>query len=333
MVNIFIYNFNVVGSSVVVVCCNCVVIDVFEFGLMIKLILMVVVFFSGKFILISLIIDIIGGYWFFGGYDIYDMYDYGVFMFIGVIIKLSNVGVVYIVMQFDIEFMYNIYCVFGFGNFMQSGFFGEVFGWLCIGCDWCLLEKVIFGYGYGLNVIVLQLVIVYVVFGDGGVLYSFIFIKGGQIEVIVVIELCIVCEIVDMMEIIIQFGGIVVLWVWIVNYLVVVKIGIVYKVQVGGYVKDVYGVVFVGLVLVSNLWLVVVVMIDNLCKGSYYGGFVFGLVFVKVMDGVLCLFDILLDNIGCWYVGGLLQGKNGLIGNKLFDVLNIEEVFVDWVML
>lgn len=73
------------------------------------------------------------------------------------------------------------------------------------------------------------------------------------------------------------------------------KIGIVCK-QVGvSYVKGKYCVLFVGMVLMSNLCLIVVVMIDELCGKGYYGGIVVGLVFVLVMSGLLQLFGVLFD--------------------------------------
>ena len=331
MVNIPTYNPNAVGSSSASARRNRAVTDVFEPGSTIKPILMAAALSSGKFTPTSPTIDTTGGHWFFGGHDIHDTHDYGVLTPTGVITKSSNVGAAHIAMQLDTELMYNTYRAFGFGNSTQSGFPGEASGRLRIGRDWRPLEKAILGYGYGLNATALQLATAYAALGDGGVLHSPTFIKGGQTEATAVIEPRIAREIVDMMETTTQPGGTAAPWAWIANYSVAAKTGTAHKAQAGGYAKDAYGAAFAGLVPASNPRLAAAVMIDNPRKGSYYGGLASGPVFAKVMDGALRLLDIPPDNIGRWYVGGPLQGKNGLIGNKPPDAPNIEEAPVDRV--
>ena len=331
MVNLPTYNPNAVSGSQPAQRRNRSMTDVLEPGSTIKPILMAAALSSGKYTPTGPLIDTTGGHWFFQGHDIHDTHNYGLLSPTGVITKSSNVGAAHIAMQLDTELMYNTYRAFGFGNSTQSGFPGEASGRLRIGRDWRPLEKAILGYGYGLNATALQLATAYAALGDGGVLHSPTFIKGGQTEATAVIEPRIAREIVDMMETTTQPGGTAAPWAWIANYSVAAKTGTAHKAQAGGYAKDAYGAAFAGLVPASNPRLAAAVMIDNPRKGSYYGGLASGPVFAKVMDGALRLLDIPPDNIGRWYVGGPMQGKNGLIGNKPPDAPNIEEAPVDRV--
>jgi cell division protein FtsI (penicillin-binding protein 3) len=49
------------------------------------------------------------------------------------------------------------------------------------------------------------------------------------------------------------------------------------------------------------------------------------------MDGALRLMDVPPDNIGRWYVGGPLQGQNGLTGNKQPVVEPVDDAPVEEV--
>jgi len=331
MVNIPTYNPNAVGSSNAAARRNRAVTDVFEPGSTIKPILMAAALSSGQYTPTSPTIDTTGGHWYFQGHNIHDTHDWGVLTPTGVITKSSNVGAAHIAMSLDTNLMYDTYRAFGFGNSTNSGFPGEVSGKLRIGRDWRPLEKAILGYGYGLNATVLQLANAYATIGDNGVMHMPTFIKGGDSEGKAIIEPSIAHELVGMLETVTQPGGTAAPYAWIANYTVAAKTGTAHKAQAGGYAKDAYGAAFAGMVPASNPRLAAAVVIDNPQRGSYYGGLVSGPVFAKVMDGALRLLDIPPDNIGRWYVGGPLQGKNGLIGSKPPDAPNIEEAPVDRV--
>jgi cell division protein FtsI (penicillin-binding protein 3) len=221
--------------------------------------------------------------------------------------------------------MYDTYRAFGFGNSTGSGFPGEASGYLQVGAKWRPLEKAILGYGYGLNVTVLQLANAYATIADGGVMHSPTFIKGGESDAKTIIEPQIAKELIGMLETTTQPGGTAAPYAWIANYTVAGKTGTAHKATAGGYAKDAYGAAFAGFVPASNPRLVAAVVIDNPKKGSYYGGLVSGPVFAKVMDGALRLLDIPPDNIGRWYVGGPMQEQNGLLGNKAPAAPNIED--------
>jgi len=325
MVNLPTYNPNSVNSSKPAERRNRAMTDVLEPGSTIKPILLAAALSSGKYTPTSPVIDTTGGHWYFQGHDIHDTHNYGLLTPTGVITKSSNVGAAHIAMQLDTSLMYDTYRAFGFGNSTNSGFPGETSGYLKVGRDWRPLEKAILGYGYGLNVTVLQLANAYATIADGGVMHSPTFIKGNDSDAKVIIEPQVARELVDMLETTTQPGGTAAPYAWIANYTVAGKTGTAHKAVAGGYSKDNYGAAFAGMVPATNPRLVAAVVIDNPRRGSYYGGLVSGPVFAKVMSGALRLLDIPPDNIGRWYVGGPLQVENGLTGSAPPTAPNIEE--------
>ena len=325
MVNLPTYNPNAVSGSKPEQRRNRSMTDVLEPGSTIKPILMAAALSSGKYTPTSPLIDTTGGHWFFQGHDIHDTHNYGLLSPTGVITKSSNVGAAHIAMQLDTGLMYDTYRAFGFGDSTQSGFPGEASGYLQVGGKWRPLEKAILGYGYGLNVTVLQLANAYATIADGGVMHSPTFIKGGDNDAKVIIDPQIAHELVDMLETTTQPGGTAAPYAWIANYTVAGKTGTAHKAAAGGYSKNNYGAAFAGMVPASNPRLVAAVVVDNPKKGSYYGGLVSGPVFATVMAGALRLLDIPPDNIGRWYAGGPLQVQNGLTGSKPPSAPNIEE--------
>lgn len=97
-----------------------------------------------------------------------------------------------------------------------------------------------------------------------------------------------------MMESVVLLGGGGVKVV-IKGYCIVIKIGIVKKVGLDGCYINKYIVYIVGVVFVSQLRFALVVVINDLQVGKYYGGVVFVLVFGVIMGGVLCIMNIELD--------------------------------------
>ncbi len=331
MVNLPTYNPNAIGSSTASSRRNRAMTDVLEPGSTIKPVLMAAALSSGQFTPTSPLIDTTGGHWYFQGHDIHDTHNWGVLTPTGVITKSSNVGAAHIAMTLDTKLMYDTYRAFGFGNSTDSGFPGEASGYLKIGRDWRPLEKAIMGYGYGLNVTVLQLANAYATIADGGVMHSPSFIKGSDSAPKAIISPQIAHQLIGMLETVIQPGGTGAPYAYVANYAVAGKTGTAHKASAGGYSKNSYTSAFVGIVPATNPRLVGAVVVDNPKKGSYYGGLVSGPVFAKVMDGALRLLDIPPDNIGRWYVGQPLQDKNGLIGSKAPEAPDIEEAPVDRV--
>ncbi|HEY1589357.1 MAG TPA: penicillin-binding protein 2, partial [Rhodanobacter sp.] len=238
MVNLPTYNPNAVTDSQPSQRRNRSMTDVLEPGSTIKPILMAAALSSGKYTPTGPLIDTTGGHWFFQGHDIHDTHNYGLLSPTGVITKSSNVGAAHIAMTLDTNLMYDTYRAFGFGNSTNSGFPGEASGYLQVGVKWRPLEKAILGYGYGLNVTVLQLANAYATIADGGVMHSPTFIKGGDNDAKVIIDPQIAHELVGMLETTTQPGGTAAPYAWIANYTVAGKTGTAHKASVGGYSKD-----------------------------------------------------------------------------------------------
>lgn len=315
MVNLPTYNPNAVGGSAASSRRNRAMTDVLEPGSTIKPVLMAAALSSGQYTPTSPLIDTTGGHWYFQGHNIHDTHNYGVLTPTGVITKSSNVGAAHIAMTLDTKLMYDTYRAFGFGNSTNSGFPGEASGYLKIGRDWRPIEKAIMGYGYGLNVTVLQLANAYATIADGGVMHLPTFVKGADNEPQRIITAQVAHELMKMMETVTGPGS-TAPQARIANYAVAGKTGTAHKANAGGYSKHNYTAAFAGIVPATNPRLVGVVVIDNPQKRSYYGGIVSAPVFAKVMDGALRLLDVPPDNIGRWYVGGPLQGSKGLAGSK-----------------
>jgi cell division protein FtsI (penicillin-binding protein 3) len=328
MVNLPTYNPNALNDSKPGQRRNRAMTDVLEPGSTVKPILMAAALSSGKFTPTSPIIDTTGGHWFFQGHDIHDTHNYGLLTPTGVITKSSNVGAAHIAMALDTTLMYDTYRAFGLGDSTESGFPGEASGHLRIGRDWRPLEKAILGYGYGLNVTVLQLANAYATIADGGVMHSPTFIKGNDNTAKQIISPEVSAELIQMMETVTGPGS-TGTTARIANYSVAGKTGTAHKASAGGYAKSNYTAAFAGIVPASNPRLVGVVVVDNPQKGSYYGGTVAGPVFARVMEGALRLLDVPPDNIGRWYVGGPLQSPDGLVGNKAPVDAPIDDAPVD----
>ncbi|MEO8809389.1 MAG: penicillin-binding protein 2 [Rhodanobacter sp.] len=328
MVNLPTYNPNALGGSKPDQRRNRAMTDVLEPGSTVKPILMAAALSSGKYTPTSPIIDTTGGHWFFQGHDIHDTHNYGLLTPTGVITKSSNVGAAHIAMTLDTSLMYDTYRAFGFGNSTNSGFPGEASGYLRIGRDWRPLEKAILGYGYGLNVTVLQLANAYATIADGGIMHTPTFIKGDDNAPRQIVSPQVADELIKMMETVTGEGS-TAPQARIANYAVAGKTGTAHKASAGGYEKHSYTAAFAGIVPATSPRLVGVVVIDNPKKGSYYGGMVSAPVFSRVMGGALRLLDVPPDNIGRWYVGGPLQGAGGLVGSLPPNEAPIDDAPID----
>jgi cell division protein FtsI (penicillin-binding protein 3) len=303
--------------------------DVVEPGSTIKPFLMAAALSSGKYTPTGPMVDTGNGNFYYISHTIRDTHAYGMLSPTGIIAKSSNIGAAKVAMTIDTGLMSDTYRAFGFGNSTNSGFPGEASGYLKPGKSWGMLEKAILAYGYGLNVTPLQLANGYATIADNGVMHLPTFVKGSDNEAKQIIDPKIANELVQMMVAVTQPGGTGAPYAWIPNYGVAGKSGTAHKATAGGYSKNNYSSAFAGIVPASSPRMAAVVVIDNPRKGSYYGALVSGPVFVKVLDGALRLLDVPPDNIGRWYVGGPLQGQNGLTGTKQPTVETVDDAPVE----
>jgi cell division protein FtsI (penicillin-binding protein 3) len=329
MVNWPTYNPNALRSSSPSSRRNRAMTDVVEPGSTIKPFVMAAALSSGKYTPTGPLIDTGNGHFYYISHDIRDTHAYGMLSPTGILAKSSNIGAAKVAMTLDTGLMYDTYRAFGFGSSTNSGFPGEASGYLKAGKGWGMLEKAILAYGYGLNVTPLQLANGYATIADNGVMHLPTFVKGSDNEAKQIVDPKIANELVQMLVSVTQPGGTAAPYAWIANYAVAGKTGTAHKAAAGGYSKNNYSAAFAGIVPASNPRMAAVVVIDNPKKGSYYGALVSGPVFAKVMDGALRLMDVPPDNIGRWYVGGPLQGQNGLIGNKQPTVETVDDAPIE----
>ncbi|WP_243042596.1 peptidoglycan D,D-transpeptidase FtsI family protein [Dyella sedimenti] len=329
MVNWPTYNPNALRGSSPSSRRNRAMTDVVEPGSTMKPFVMAAALSSGKYTPTGPMVDTGNGHFFYLTHDIRDTHAYGLLSPTGILAKSSNIGAAKVAITLDTGLLYDTFRAFGFGNSTNSGFPGEASGYLKPGRGWGQLEKAIMAYGYGLNVTPLQLANGYATIADGGVMHLPTFVKGSDNEAKQIIDPKIAGELVQMLEAVTQPGGTAAPYAWIANYAVAGKTGTAHKATAGGYSKNNYSAAFAGIVPASAPRMAAVVVIDNPRKGSYYGGLVSAPVFAKVMDGALRLMDVPPDNIGRWYVGGPLQGQNGLTGNKQPAVEAVDDAPVE----
>lgn len=276
----------------------------FEFGLMFKVIIVVVVIEGVGLILLS-IVSVVLCEIFLNGVVINDVFIYFVYnyIFVGGFIDLFNVVLLKFGMMVSFDVCYDYLECFGVGQKVLDFLF-EVSGILYLVKDWDvqLLYMMIFGQYY--IVIVVQFVGVYQVIVNGGEKIDFFFVElcmvvdGIVVDLVVlkyewIIKEQIVVEFICMFENVVVQGGNVD-WIQVFGYCVISKIGIVQVVDEvnGGYKVGVYYISMVGFVLVDDLQYVVVVIFDELIKVVLFVVIVF--VFQKVMMQVMKMYCVML---------------------------------------
>ena len=314
MVSLPTFNPNAVGDSTASQRRNRAVTDVVEPGSTIKPFTMAAGLASGKYTPNHPLINTGKGVWYFHGHRIRDDLANGMLTPTDVLTKSSNIGAAKISLSLDPEFVYDTYRAFGLGNATQSGFPGESSGYLKPWRDWRPFEQATMAFGYGMSLTPLQLASAYATLADHGVMHKPSVIKGLVNPARQIVAPNMADNIVKMLETVTMPGG-TATRAQIANYSVAGKTGTAHQVNDGGYAKNSYNALFVGIVPAMHPRLVGVVIIKKPRVGSYFGGRVSAPVFQKVMSGALRLLNIPPDNIGRWYVGGPKMSRGHLVGD------------------
>lgn len=133
MVSYLDFNLNNCDSVMLDDFCNWVISDIFEFGLMVKLLVIMIVLQQG-IVQLDSVVDI---YLFvFDGYCICDVGYYLELSLIGILQKFSDIGVFYFLFVMLVQYLIDIYKVFGFGELMGLGLIGESVGLMLYCCYW-----------------------------------------------------------------------------------------------------------------------------------------------------------------------------------------------------
>ncbi len=272
---------------------NRVITDVFEPGSTIKPFTIIAALTSGKYIPTSRI-DTRPGILKLGKHIIRDSRNYGVIDLATVIRKSSNVGASKIALSLSAEQLWNNLTKFGFGKISGSGFPGEVAGSLMNFQQWNKARQGTIGYGYGINMTILQLARAYAAIGNQGILPPISFFPTEAVQGQQIIRKEIAAQTMQMLEAVVTNGTGTLAQVK--GFRVAGKTGTVRKYITGKYVGENHLALFVGIVPASAPRLVMVVLIDSPHRGSYYGGKIAAPVFSKVMTNVLRVLNISPDD-------------------------------------
>jgi len=238
-----------------------------------------------------------------GGFRIDDAAAYGRIDLRTVIKKSSNVGAAKIALSLSAEDMWNLLYYAGFGRVPESGLPGEVAGHLPYFSEWGRTRQASLGFGYGLNVSLLQLAHAYTLFANQGRLMPLSLFtqqvatasaNAQQTDFINVISADHAQSILQMLESVTNKGG-TGKQAAIAGYRVAGKTGTARKFIKGRYSKDRHLSLFVGIAPVSHPRLVVAVMVDEPQGKQYYGGQVAAPVFADIMRGALRLLNLMPD--------------------------------------
>jgi cell division protein FtsI (penicillin-binding protein 3) len=226
-----------------------------------------------------------------------DHHDYGILDVAAVIKKSSNVGVSKIALELSSEELSQHLLALGFGSASDSGFPGEVSGYINSAGRWSKIEQATLSFGYGLSVTPLQLARAYAVLAADGVRRPISLMRLDQIpegERVMSVENARIIR--SMLEAVVSEEGTAPLAA-IKGYRVAGKTGTVKKTDRGGYAEDKFQAVFAGMAPASNPRLVMVVVIDEPGGQKYYGGEVAAPVFSSVMAGALRILNIPPDDL------------------------------------
>jgi len=226
-----------------------------------------------------------------------DIKNYGNIDVSTIIKKSSNVGISKIALELPKQDMWVFLSHLGFAELTQTGFVGEVTGYLPLYTEWSKIGQATLSYGYGLSVTALQLTRAYAVLAAQGIKYPVSLLKLEQEpEGVRVMKSETAAKLTKMMEAVVSDTG-TAPKAAIAGYRVAGKTGTVKKSQAGGYAEHRYLAVFAGYAPASDPRLAMVVMIDEPSGKHYYGGSVAAPLFSKVMAGALRLLNVTPDDL------------------------------------
>lgn len=266
--------------------------DVFEPGSTMKPFTIAAALESGKYSPHSMV-DTGNGELELDEFTIRDSHGYGQLELSKIIQKSSNIGAAKIALSLKSEQLWNLLYYAGFGVKSRSDFPGEVSGFVPYFSDWQPTLHASIGFGYGLNVTLLQLAHAYSAFANEGFLPAIRFIieKDAQpLSVIKVMKPQTAKNVLNMLEKVISPEG-TGNEAAVEGYRVGGKTGTARKTIHGSYANNRYFSLFVGIAPLSKPRLVVAVLIDE-PNDEYYGGKVAAPVFSQIMADALHLLNI-----------------------------------------
>jgi cell division protein FtsI (penicillin-binding protein 3) len=242
-------------------------------------------------------------------YTIRDSKDHGVLDIEGILRYSSNVGATRIALGMPADDLWNVYNRFGFGRLSNSGFPGEVPGYLGRHERWNQAEHATLSYGYGLATTALQLARAYAIIANGGNSYPVSFQLGRERAAPARVLSEKTARQVRQMLVSAVNGDGTGRAARVPGYKIAGKTGTARKSVAGGYSESEYVALFVGMAPATRPELVTVVVINNPGGGKYYGSEIAAPVFANVMRDALRLLNVAPDDIGSLYVDD--AGRSG----------------------
>ena len=225
-----------------------------------------------------------------------DIHNYGTLSLTRVLKKSSNVAASKIALTMPPKYFWRFYHKLGFGEYPGVGFPGESSGSLLDYQRWNDFAQATLSFGYGLSTSVLQLARAYTALADDGVLHSVSLLQRAvDPEARKVISTATARKVRAMLETVVEKDG-TAYRARVNGFRVAGKTGTVKKASVGGYSKNKYQAIFVGMAPASDPRLVIAVMVDEPRAEGYYGGIVAGPVFSRVMGGALRVLGVAPDH-------------------------------------
>lgn len=267
---------------------NRAITDVFEPGSTLKPFTIVAALESGRYTPDSLV-DTTPGQLHIGEYTIQDSRNYGPINLSTIVQRSSNVGASKIALSLLPKQLGQVLQAIGFGQTTDSGFPGEVTGYLPHFTKWQTTEQATLSFGYGLNVTTLQLARAYAVLGNNGLLptVKLVLTSSQKSENLRVMSIETAQQVLKMLEAVVEAGtG---SQAHIPGYRVAGKTGTARKVINKAYSDDKHIALFAGIAPVGQPRFAMVVLIDEPQGEDYYGGTVAAPVFAKIMREVLRL--------------------------------------------
>lgn len=265
-------------------------VDRFEPGSIIKPFSIAAALESGKFHRDSTI-DTRPSWMMVEGHPIRDVGNYGVLSVQGVLEHSSNVGITKLVLANPPLQLLQIFKDAGFGQRTESGFPGETEGSLQYNEDINKFVLATMGFGYGLSTSAVQIAKAYTIFANKGRLVPIALVYSDtQTDQPQVISEETAEQVLAMMESVVEQGtG---KRARISGYRIAGKTGTTRVADKNGYDAERHIASFVGIGPVSQPRLIVVVVVYEPVKGSYYGSIAAAPLAAKVMHNALRIKNI-----------------------------------------
>lgn len=268
--------------------------DTFEPGSVIKPLSFASAFESGNYSS-DTIIDTRPSWMMVNGHAIRDLRNYGILTVREVLQHSSNVGVSKMVLSSPPEQIVSFFKKCGFGERSETGYPGEAEGHLPRAQDIDSFEQATMGFGYGLSVSAIQMAKAYILIANHGKMVPLsIIYQNRPPPSEQIISKATAEQILSMMEAVVGSGG-TGKKARVSGYRVAGKTGTARIAGKNGYDVDRHLATFAGVAPVSNPQLIVMVVIYEPTKESYYGGTVAAPLFSTVMSGALRVMNIAPD--------------------------------------